>query len=699
MEITECLRHGIKHGQSYPETVRSFCLTLQYLKPRAYEFVRTKFNKNLPHQSTLRSWYQNSDIDASPGVSRSALEMVHRVSSRMEADNTLLLCNLIFDEIAIRKNIQWCNSTKDFLGYVDPPFNAFEDELPMASNAIVFMLSGINVPFQIPIAYYFITTLRGDQRSDILLKILGDLSSYNIRVISTTFDGYAANANMCTLLGAVIEGNTRPSFHNPCDGNDMHVLYDPSHMIKLARSKLGDYGVFYDDENHKIEWEYFVRLEKLSRESNIGLTHKLRKTHINWHERPMNVRIAVETLSNSVANAIEYLMRAGHQQFKNAGPTIKFIRIFDKLFDVMNSMGIRNEEPSKFKNALNPANKEAVFEFLVEAKAYIASLKIRSDSGAPIPITASRVKTGFRGFIINIISIMAIYTEYVEEKQWLQNLPVYRMSQDHLEIFFGKVRDMDGCNDNPNVQQFTSSYRRLYCQEDFSISNKSNIAIRSFSTILKITSRSRNHDRTPTNGIEDRSNEEFEDTVIDEMIGANRLNRIDYTNDVGLSFVAGIIEKRILGSGVSCEPCIRVLKENEKVDDDVCLSANQQKPCRSTFQICKLTELAMKIRNIELKPNKQTQLRLSSDVFRSVNYDRLYSRFFYDDHDISHKHFLINTIIEEFISIKCTRIARSKTLKAQEKYIRCTSKKTRTFVANKMLYSINSQSFLFDVQK
>ena len=51
----------------------------------------------------------------------------------------------------------------------------------------------------------------------------------------------------------------------------------------------------------------------------------------------MNVRIAAQTLSSSVADALEYLMNTGDVFFKDAGPTIKFIRVVDRLFDQLNS--------------------------------------------------------------------------------------------------------------------------------------------------------------------------------------------------------------------------------------------------------------------------------------------------------------------------------------------------------------------------
>lgn len=669
------MRHGISPKEGYPESVRTFCLTLQFLRPRAYEYVRDKFNKNLPHQSTIRSWYRNSNIDFSPGICNSALDLLTKVGQKMEADGTPLVCNVIFDEMAIRKHVQWCNSSQMFLGYASSLFNDSNDVPPLANNVIVYMVSGINMPFRIPIAYHYITTLKGGQRSDLLLNVLRQLSNCNITVSSFTFDGYAANANMCTLLGAEIEGAIKPSFHNPYSGNDIQVLYDPSHMIKLVRSKLSDYGILYDDRNHKIEWEYFVKLEQFSRQSNIGLTHKLTKRHIRWQDRPMSVRTAVETISSSVADAMEYLMRIGHTEFKNAGPTIKFIRTFDKLFDIMNTMSIKNNEQNIFKSALNPVNKELIFDFLGNAREYINNLKVRNDGQVLTPILESRIKTGFRGFLFNITSIMSLYREYVEEKNWMDYLPTYRLSQDHLEVWFGQIRSMHGCNDNPTAQQFTASYRKLCHQSDVMLSAGSNIGVTCCSNILKVPSKqSRVQDQSCET--EDRLNAQHTNDILSSVMGCDRnVERIDFTNDAGISFVAAIIEKRVLKSDIRCYSCIRVIEQNEKVADEFCLSASSYKPCRSTFQICKITDIAMRAHHIKTMLNKTSQLKLVIDVLNSVDFDKMFSRFFYSDHDIDHKHFLVKIIIQEFIQIKWTRVAKAKTLEAHDNYIRHTLNK------------------------
>ena len=74
----------------------------------------------------------------------------------------------------------------------------------------------------------------------------------------------------------------------------------------------------------------------------------------------------------------------------------------------------------------------------------------------------TRRKTGFLGFLVAINSTKGIFNTLVEaDKAPLKYLLTYKLSQDHLELFFGAVRSAGGFNNNPTTQQFTAAYKRL----------------------------------------------------------------------------------------------------------------------------------------------------------------------------------------------------------------------------------------------
>lgn len=55
-------------------------------------------------------------------------------------------------------------------------------------------------------------------------------------------------------------------------------------------------------------------------------------------------------------------------------------------------------------------------------------------------------------------------------------------------LLIGKIRSMNGSNDNPIASQFISAYRKLLHQADITISNDSNVAKQCSSNILTISS-------------------------------------------------------------------------------------------------------------------------------------------------------------------------------------------------------------------
>lgn len=89
----------------------------------------------------------------------------------------------------------------------------------------------------------------------------------------------------------------------------------------------------------------------------------------------MKVKYAVNTLSASVANAINFLKDERLDDFKDSESTIKFIKIIDRLFDFLNS---RNPFGKHFKQPLTIHNffyLQAMVEKNIE---YLFSLKCKN---------------------------------------------------------------------------------------------------------------------------------------------------------------------------------------------------------------------------------------------------------------------------------------------------------------------------------
>lgn len=109
-EIINCLVSGQLPMKKYSKHVREFSLNLHFHSPRAYEFVRQTFNGNLPHPATLRKWYAYSDLNSAPGITDTSLRFLkQKVLQKKEVGNELVV-SVCFDEMAIRKQVSWCES-------------------------------------------------------------------------------------------------------------------------------------------------------------------------------------------------------------------------------------------------------------------------------------------------------------------------------------------------------------------------------------------------------------------------------------------------------------------------------------------------------------------------------------------------------------------------------------------------------------
>lgn len=101
--------------KKYSKYVREFSLNLHFHSPRSYEFVRQTFDGNLPHPATLRKWYSNSDLNSPPGITDTSLRFLKQKALQKKEAGKELVCAVCFDEMAIRKQVSWCQSTKKCL--------------------------------------------------------------------------------------------------------------------------------------------------------------------------------------------------------------------------------------------------------------------------------------------------------------------------------------------------------------------------------------------------------------------------------------------------------------------------------------------------------------------------------------------------------------------------------------------------------
>jgi len=345
--------------------------------------------------------------------------------------------------------------------YVDLGTGVDDDSNPVASEVLVFMVVSLKENWKIPCGYFLINGLSGVERANLVQQCISKLYDVGVNIVSLTCDGPSCHFSMMAELGVKLNPNELKAwFSHPSNpARNVYVLFDVCHMIKLVRNTLGAGHILVDPNGNKIFWSFVSELHKLQETEGVHLANKLQAAHINWQTQKMKVNLAVQAVSASVAAAIEFCnTELKLPQFSGSEATVKFLRIFDHLFDILNN---RNPLGRGYKAPLRMSNVHLWRPFLNDTFVYIKNLK---DTAGQL-MTSSRRKTPFIGFLCAIQSTLALFDSYVSENG-LKYLLAYKLSQDHLELFFAAVRTSFGSNNNPTARQFAASYKWLLIRHE-----------------------------------------------------------------------------------------------------------------------------------------------------------------------------------------------------------------------------------------
>jgi hypothetical protein len=155
---------------------------------------------------------------------------------------------------------------------------------------------------------------------------------------------------------------------------------------------------------------------------------------MQWRKMKMKVSLAAQTLSSSVADAIEFCRdRLKIESFIGSEATCEFIRLINKLFDICNS---RNLLGKGSKAPMRPSNEHEIHNFFDHALNYLKEIK---DLKGTRMVETPR-KTAFLGFIMDIHSITFLYQKLIKTER-MKYLLTYKLSQDHIELFLHSAED------------------------------------------------------------------------------------------------------------------------------------------------------------------------------------------------------------------------------------------------------------------
>ncbi|EZA51134.1 THAP domain-containing protein [Ooceraea biroi] len=249
------------------------------------------------------------------------------------------------------------------------------------------------------------------------------------------------------------------------------------------------------DDNWKLPIGYFL-IDGIDSETSSGL---VKTALIKLHEigvkvlsltldgtilpkMKMKVNLAAQTLSQSVADALEFCMNdLKLPEFQGCEATIRFIRSIDILFDFLNS---RNPYDQGYKAPLRRENEHIWRPRIEQLLIYSSTLKNENR----VLLFQTRRKMGFLGMYSAAQAVIKMCGNYVKpHNSQLRYLLTYKLSQDHLELFFCAIRARGGWCPNPHSSQFSSAYKKLLIHQEIASSN-GNVEMQDNTTILTVSS-------------------------------------------------------------------------------------------------------------------------------------------------------------------------------------------------------------------
>ncbi|KYN09507.1 THAP domain-containing protein 9 [Trachymyrmex cornetzi] len=458
----------------FPASLKTFARTLHFHSPSAYEVVRNSFLKCLPCVQTLNNWICSKQYK--PGISEDTINNVSSMVREEMKTGKQIIFNITFDEMHIKQHKFWDKNSHSWQGLVDHGGQLSEQgengKKQEATKALVFMAVTINAGFKVPVAHYLINSLNDTEKGILLKDLLIKLHEKGIKVVSVTFDGDRAHKTACHSLGANLnysdKENFKPYFDHPVTAEPVFIFCDPCHCLKLVRNYFAIKGPLIYNQNEYIHWSFIKKLNDKQQKEKLHCASKIKNRHVNFYKEKMKVCLAAQVLSNSTALALHFNeFTLNDINFAHSSATAQFCKNFNDMFDLLNVRNKTSKIPERAtvtKDSL-PNLKKKVEEFISYIEKLEVNVKSKTSKGENVTtrksvIVCDSVSTGFVGFIISLQNLYNL-SKYLIDNNFVDYVLSYKLSQDHVEMFFSSLRRMNGNNNNPTATQYLSAYKKV----------------------------------------------------------------------------------------------------------------------------------------------------------------------------------------------------------------------------------------------
>lgn len=630
------LSHKPKTAWSDEEKRAALCIFFK--SPTTYRFLLSN-GFILPSTSTLGIYIRNFKLK--PGFNKKVFENLKQKAGTMEDKDKK--CILLFDEMDIKENVEFCKKTGRILGFED--LGEFGCRPVPAKRVLVLMLRGIYSEWKLPLCYYFSSTgAKAEELQNIVSTNLEQLKRCDLKVVGIVCDQSTTNQKCFRLLNVSAD---RPYFYH--ESEKYYAIFDVPHLLKSVRNNLlqNDFIINSLDLDF-ISWRYIKDIYALDRSSGSARALvKLTNKHIYPNNfQKMSVRLASQIFSNSVSAAMLTAIEC-NQLPVQALPTANFIRLINNLFDALNCKYPYSSKPCNLP--LCDENLQVV-SALKEGTELFKKLKKCTGDGSEVKYS---VVPCFTGMLQSINAILMLHADYKTKE--LPYILTGRLNQDPLENLFSTFRQRGGYNRNPTCRTFSGLFKshivsnlmkppeNTNCEpdEDWDIFNKDPVPY---------TSQEDKRDSDDSQSLSTSVSEE----------STNSENQATGLEDCSVVYFAGYLAKKLIEK-YNCQLCkdnylgVKDLKKRDQLlllhknyDLEKELGLKAPTPC-----LKRLTKYAMGIinKNWQKHGSKNVMLLFRKHFFGYIRKNM--AHLLQNEQCYEHITFLINLLITVTLHKKC----------------------------------------------
>lgn len=375
-------------------------------------------------------------IKSKPGIlKRNAATIKVKVNSIN--DDRAKFVFILLDEMSLRTGFTFDQSTDTVFGFSD---DGVKRSRTLASSTLCIMVVGVVKRWKYPLGFYFTgNAMKAEFVIDTLKQAIDALEEEGFVVLGATSDQGSNFRSAFKKLGV-----TPNNPYMKVGDRKYLVLHDPPHLLKSARNFLEKKDVAIPNFTSKASWNHIKYFYHLDEKSSFRLAPKLSEQHVSdlKFASKMKVKIAANVLSNTVARAIKLCVERELME-PSAKATMTYLKRFNDMFDILNSSSPFDDVEKR--KPLHMCSEQ--INYLKESAKWILEVK---------SLNTDRVNFFLDGWVQSINAVLEL-SKILSEYD-IHYLSTRNLCQDHLEMFFGKIRQVAKF---PDCYGFAFSYGRI----------------------------------------------------------------------------------------------------------------------------------------------------------------------------------------------------------------------------------------------